>query len=235
SEVRGTVTRLSALPVDGGAPVDLDAGDRVLGTVNLNSSRMMAGFTAQTAEHAPEAYVTRLDRFAPVQVSRANVDLPHHPLGHTEVVRWKSSDGTEVEGLLTYPVGYEKGKHYPLVMVIHAGPTGVFVQRFIANRQLYPTAAFAAQGYAVLRANPRGSSGYGKKFRYANYKDWGGGDYQDLMAGVDKVMAMGVADPERLGVMGWSYGGYMTSSSITQTKRFKAAPAGAGGAHLVSF
>ena len=235
SEVRGTVTRLSALPVDGGAPVDLDAGDRVLGTVNLNSSRMMAGFTAQTAEHAPEAYVTRLDRFAPVQVSRANVDLPHHPLGHTEVVRWKSSDGTEVEGLLTYPVGYEKGKHYPLVMVIHGGPTGVFVQSFIANRSLYPTAAFAAQGYAVLRANPRGSSGYGKKFRYANYKDWGGGDYRDLMAGVDKVIATGVADPERLGVMGWSYGGYMTSWIITQTKRFKAASVGAGVTNLVSF
>src|SRR5205807_7951478 len=187
SEVRGTVTRLSALPVDGGAPVDLDAGDRVLGTVNLNSSRMMAGFTAQTADHAPEVYVTRLDRFAPVQVSRANADLPHHPLGHTEVVRWKSSDGMEIEGLLTYPIGYEKGRHYPLLLVIHGGPTGVFVQTFIANRSLYPTATSAAQGYAGLRANPRGSPGYGQKLRYAKYNDKGGGASRVPTAGVDRA------------------------------------------------
>src|SRR2546425_7263004 len=191
----------------------------------------MAGFTAQTADHAPEVYVTRLDRFAPVQVSRANAALPHHPLGRTEVVRWKSSDGMEIEGLLTYPIGYEKGKHYPLVLVIHGGPTGVFVQSFIANRSLYPTAAFAAQGYAVLRANPRGSSGYGKKFRYANYKDWGGGDYQDLMAGVDKVIAMGVADPERLGVMGWSYGGWQGPPGLPHNQRVPSRSPGGGGGH----
>src|SRR3989442_4780771 len=195
----------------------------------------MAGFTAQTADHVPEVYVTRLDRFAPVQVSRANADLPHHPLGRNEVVRWKSSDGTEIEGVLTYSVDYERGRHYPLLLVIHGGPTGVFVQTFIANWSLYPTAAFAAQGYAVLRANPRGSSGYGKKFRYANYKDWGGGDYRDLMAGVDKVIATGVADPERLGVMGWSYGGEMTPSVLTPTTRPTAAPAGAGGSNTVRF
>ena len=95
--------------------------------------------------------------------------------------------------------------------------------RFIGAASPYPVAAFAARGYAVLRANPRGSSGYGKAFRYANRADWGGGDYQDLMTGVDHVIAMGVADPERLGVMGWSYGGFMTSWVVTQTKRFKAA------------
>ena len=85
------------------------------------------------------------------------------------------------------------------------------------------------RGYAVLRVNPRGSSGYGKEFRHANRGDWGGGDYRDLMSGVDHVIAMGVADPDRLGVMGWSYGGFMTSWVVTQTKRFKAASAGAAG------
>ena len=93
----------------------------------------------------------------------------------------------------------------------------------------------SAHGYAVLRPNPRGSSGYGKKFRYANYKDWGGGDYRDLMAGVDHVVGMGVADQNRLGVMGWSYGGFMTSWVITQTKRFKAASIGAAVTNLMSF
>src|SRR6185369_12612220 len=98
-----------------------------------------------------------------------------------------------------------------------------------------PVAAFAAKGYAVLRPNPRGSSGYGAKFRYANYGDWGGGDFRDLMTGVDHVIKMGVADPERLGVMGWSYGGFMTSWTITQTKRFRAASVGAGVTNLMSF
>src|SRR5262249_58005365 len=82
---------------------------------------------------------------------------------------------------------------------------------FIGAAGPYPIAAFASRGYAVLRANPRGSSGYGREFRYANYKDWGGGDYCDLMSGVDHVIKMGVADPDRMGVMGWSYGGVMDS------------------------
>jgi dipeptidyl aminopeptidase/acylaminoacyl peptidase len=96
-------------------------------------------------------------------------------------------------------------------------------------------AGFAARGYAVLRANVRGSSGYGFDFRNANYRDWGGGDYRDIMSGVDALVAKGLADPERLGVMGWSYGGYMTSWVITQTQRFKAASVGAGVTNLMSF
>ena len=165
-------------------------------------------------------------------VSRVNHDLPNLPLGRTEAVHWKSKDGQEIEGLLTYPVGYEKGKRCPLLLVIHGGPMGAFMQSFDGAAAYYPMAAFASRGYAVLRANPRGSTGYGKKFRYANYGDWGGGDFQDLMSGVDFVVDQGVADPDRLGVMGWSYGGYMTSWTITQTHRFKAASVGAGVTNL---
>ena len=123
-----------------------------------------------------------------------------------------------------------------MVLVIHGGPTGVFIQSYIASRGgVYPIAAYAAVGWAVLRCNIRGSSGYGKAFRYANYKDWGGKDYRDLMAGVDRIVAMGVADPDRLGVIGSSWGGYMTSWIITQTKRFKAASIGAPVTNLMSF
>lgn len=235
TEVHGTVTRLSALPVNGGPPHDLDRGDTQMSGVTLNSSRTALGFSAQTANRPQEAFITRVDRFAPVPVSRINADLPHHPLGRTETIRWTSSDGLEIEGLLTYPVDYKAGTRYPLLLIIHGGPAGVFTQTFIANRAAYPIAAFAAEGYAVLRCNVRGSSGYGKKFRYANYKDWGGMDYQDLMTGVDHVIRMGVADADRLGVMGWSYGGFMTSWIITQTKRFKAASVGAGVTNLMSF
>ena len=237
TETRGTVSELSALPVDGGAPKTLSSGSPTAGVfgVNLNRARTMFGVTAQAWDKAPEAFVTPVDRWAPVQVSKANADIPKHPLGKTEVVKWKSKDGMEIEGLLTYPANYEAGKRYPMVLIIHGGPAGVFVQSFIASRSVYPTASYAAQGWAVLRCNIRGSSGYGKKFRYANYKDWGGLDYQDLMTGVDSIIQKGVADADRLVVSGWSYGGYMTSWVITQTKRFKAASIGAPVTNLMSF
>jgi dipeptidyl aminopeptidase/acylaminoacyl peptidase len=137
--------------------------------------------------------------------------------------------------LLTYPVGYASGQRVPLLVVVHGGPTGVFTQSFIGAASPYPVAVFASRGYAVLRVNPRGSSGYGRDFRYANYRDWGGGDYRDIMSGVDHVIGLGIADSTRLGIMGWSYGGYMTSWVITQSKRFKAASVGAGVTNLMSF
>jgi dipeptidyl aminopeptidase/acylaminoacyl peptidase len=172
---------------------------------------------------------------APVRVSRANVDQARPPLGKTEAIRWKSKDGQEVEGLLTWPANYETGKKYPLILNIHGGPAGAFAETYIARGAVYPVAVFSARGYAVLRPNPRGSSGYGKNFRFANYNDWGGKDYEDDQAGVDAVIAMGLADPDRLAIMGWSYGGFMTSWTITQTQRFKAAAIGAGVTNLWSF
>jgi dipeptidyl aminopeptidase/acylaminoacyl peptidase len=234
-ETRGTTTELSALPVDGGVPRVLNTRETGVFGVSLNPTRTTFGLSWQSSDKAPEAFVTPVDRWAPTQITRANADVPRHALGRTEVLRWKSKDGREIEGLLTYPVGYERGKRYPMVLIIHGGPAGVFTQGFIAGRGVYPMATYASRGWAVLRANVRGSSGYGKRFRYANYKDWGGGDYQDLMSGVDHVIAMGVADPDRLGVSGWSYGGYMTSWIITQTKRFKAASIGAPVTNLMSF
>lgn len=233
-ETRGTATALYAINVETNAITEIDKGRAVYGAVNLNFTRTMFGLTMQTNDSPPEAYVTRADSFAPTRVSSANADIKP-TLGKMEVVRWKSSDGMDVEGILNYPADYKAGTRVPLLLVIHGGPAGVFTQNFAAGPGLYPTAVFNARGYAVLRANPRGSSGYGKKFRFANYKDWGGGDYKDLMAGVDHIISMGVADQNRLGVMGWSYGGFMTSWVITQTKRFKAASIGAAVTNLMSF
>ena len=201
----------------------------------LNATGTHIGFSAESWDRAAEASVLDLAQGDARQVSTHGDELPDLPIGKTEVVRWKAKDGLGVEGLLTYPVGYESGKRVPFVLVIHGGPMGVFTDLFLGARGLYPIAAFAAKGYAVLRPNPRGSSGYGKKFRMANYGDWGGGDYQDIMAGVDHVIEMGVADPERMAVMGWSYGGFMTSWVITHTNRFKAACVGAAVTNLWSF
>jgi len=201
----------------------------------LDAAGKSFGFALEAPDAAPEAYWMELTGSTPRKLSAVNDELDMPPLGQTETLTWKSPDGTEVEGLLVYPVGYEQGKRYPMVLNIHGGPMGVFQRVFIGKKGLYPVAAFASEGYAVLQPNPRGSSGYGKEFRLANYNDWGGGDYEDIMAGVDHVIEMGVADPERMVVMGWSYGGYMTSWIIGHTDRFLAAAAGAAVTNLWSF
>lgn len=237
TDTRGTTTGIFVVSLNGSVPRRLDRGDMVLSSVSLNPSNSMIGFVAQTITRPPEAYVTSSDRFMPVQVSRANVHASDYPLSRTELIRYKSSDSLEIEGLLTYPVGYKHGKRYPLLLIIHGGPMGMFTQTFTAKLDTddpYPISIFASQGYAVLCCNIRGSSGYGKQFLQANYRDWGGMDYEDLMKGVDYVIDMGVADGTRLGVMGWSYGGYLTASTITQTKRFKAASVGAAPVNLIS-
>lgn len=234
SETRGTINQLSSLPIDGAGPKDLTPADMMVSAATLNTTGSHFGFVSQDMSSPPEAFVSAISSVAPVQVSSAQT-VTMLPLGRSEVVRWTSNDGTPVEGLLSYPTGYQEGGRIPLLVVIHGGPTGVFTQSFISSSGAYPLAAFTERGYAVLRANPRGSSGYGKEFRYANYGDWGGGDYQDIMTGVDALIDRGIADPDRMGVMGWSYGGYMTSWVITQTNRFKAASVGAGLPNLMSF
>lgn len=151
-------------------------------------------------------------------------------LAETEEVSFNSKDGTEVHGLLTYPVGYVKGSKVPLLLRIHGGPNGQDQHSFSAERQF-----FAANGYAVLAVNYRGSSGRGQKYSRSIFADWGHYEVEDLLAGVDHVIKMGVADPERLGVGGWSYGGILTDYLIASDTRFKAATSGAGTAFTVAF
>ena len=151
-------------------------------------------------------------------------------LGQTEELSFKSKDGTEVHGLLTKPVGYVTGTKVPLLLRIHGGPNGQDQHSFSIERQW-----FAANGYAVLAVNYRGSSGRGQKYSRAIFADWGHYEIEDLEAGVDHVIAMGIADPDRLGVGGWSYGGILTDYIIASDPRFKAATSGAGTAFTVAF
>jgi len=151
-------------------------------------------------------------------------------LGTTEEVKFKSKDGTDVHGLLTKPAGYVEGTKVPLLLRIHGGPNGQDEHSYSSERQF-----FAANGYAVLQVNYRGSSGRGQKYSYSIFADWGHFEVEDLEAGVDHVIKMGVADPERLGVGGWSYGGILTDYMIASDKRFKAATSGAGTAFTVAF
>ena len=172
---------------------------------------------------------------APRKVTDLNGYVAELALGKTEVVAWKNkTDSMDMEGLLVSPADATPGTPRPLLLVIHGGPAGLFQNSFQLRRGAYPVQAFASQGYLVFEPNPRGSGGYGDVFRKANVKDWGFGDYRDIQDGVDALIARGVADKDRMGVMGWSYGGYMTSWTITQTTRFKAASVGAGVTNLFS-
>ncbi len=155
----------------------------------------------------------------------AQLDIPP-----TEEVSFKSKDGTEVHGLLTKPVGYTPGSKVPLLLRIHGGPNGQDAHSFSSEKQW-----FAANGYAVLNVNYRGSAGRGQKFSRAIAADWGHFEVEDLEAGVDKVIEMGVADPSRLGVGGWSYGAILTDYMIATDTRFKAATSGAGTAFTIAF
>ncbi|MBO6575666.1 MAG: S9 family peptidase [Rhodothermales bacterium] len=157
------------------------------------------------------------------QLSQVNADfLGGIELARVEDIQFESPDGTPVEGFVTFPIGYDSGQRYPTLLRIHGGPVSQYAHRFSFEAQL-----FAAHGYLVVQTNPRGSSGYGQDFSQALWADWGGPDFMDVMAGVDHAIARGWADPDRLGVGGWSYGGILTDHVITKTDRFKAAISGA--------
>ena len=180
-----------------------------------------------------EVYISKENNISFEKLSEINnYDFPK--LSKTEIISWKSFDGKEIEGILTYPKNYNKGSKYPVILQIHGGPAGVFSERFNGRPGIYMTEYFSEKGYVTIKPNPRGSTGYGKEFRYANYKDWGYGDYEDVVSGVDKVIEMGIGDPDKQFVMGWSYGGYLTSFIVTKTNRFKAASMGAGLPNLIS-
>jgi dipeptidyl aminopeptidase/acylaminoacyl peptidase len=185
-------------------------------------------FVGESATEPPELFV--LDaKGTSTRVSDFNAAFRSLSLGTVERFRYRSFDGTEIEGAILTPPGYDGRAPLPLITLVHGGPTGAWSDRIEVWGQL-----LAAHGYAVFYPNPRGSTGYGQAFMEANRGDWGGRDYEDVMAGIDAVIARGVADSSRLGIGGWSYGGYMAEWAITQTDRFKAAVSGAGMANLLS-
>jgi dipeptidyl aminopeptidase/acylaminoacyl peptidase len=138
-EARGTVDRIYAVDVASNKVVDVSTSDGALNEANLNDTATHIGLAMQSLDKPVEAYVTSVDRYAPVQVSRVNESMAKYPAAKTEVVRWKSSDGKEIEGLLTYPLGYAAGKRVPLLLIVHGGPAGVFKQAFLGNYTRFPS------------------------------------------------------------------------------------------------
>jgi dipeptidyl aminopeptidase/acylaminoacyl peptidase len=154
-------------------------------------------------------------------------------IGQTEVHHWKGADDWDMQGLVIKPVGYEAGRSYPMVMWVHGGPTGVSGSCYYAATMWNQLLAEA--GFVVFLPNYRGSTGWGLEFAESNLGDMGGKDFQDMMLGIDSLVESGLADPERLAVAGWSYGGFTTAWAVSQTDRFRAAVMGAGIAHWLSF
>ena len=174
-----------------------------------------------------EIYTTSVLPWQGRKLTAMGEQLKGLTLAHREVVSWKSGDGTTIEGVLYTPPDFDAKKKYPLLVVIHGGPTGV--DRPVVNAdRYYPIERFVAKGALVLRPNYRGSAGYGEKFRSLNVRNLGIGDYADVISGVDSLITKGFVNKDRIGAMGWSEGGYISAYITTFSDRFKAVSVGAG-------
>ncbi len=233
SSVR-TTSQLFSVPASGGNPKQLSSVKGVMGQTSFSRDGSVSAFTKSDTQHPDDVYVSKTLPIAePMRLTDHNPQVRELALGSSEVISWKGKDGMEIEGIVIYPVGYQQGKRYPTVALIHGGPSGAWTQSFPSSWGNFGH-VWAAQGWVAFYPNVRGSSAYGEKFLASNVRDWGGGDYQDIQTGLDNLIAKGIADPDKLGQAGWSYGGYMTAWTLTQTNRFKAVMVGAGLTNMYS-
>ncbi|MEO8499404.1 MAG: S9 family peptidase [Vicinamibacteria bacterium] len=235
----GVEGRLYSVATRGGAPRPIMGGPFTVSSPVLAASHPSLVYLRQDPRSPNDVYLQAVDAASlpsvgatPKRLTTLNPRLSEFALSVTEVVRWKSPDGREIEGLLHRPEG-SAGKKLPLIVHPHGGPSGAYTLTFPSSMNNYHH-ILTGRGYAVFQPNFRGSTGYGDAFQRLNVNDWGHGDLQDIMSGVDSLIARGVADPDRMALHGWSYGGYMCAWSITQTARFKAASCGAALTNLIS-
>jgi dipeptidyl aminopeptidase/acylaminoacyl peptidase len=200
---------------------------------SLTSDGKVAAAELSRYNSPPEVFAGPLGEWR--QLTNNNAGL-HADWGKAESIEW-TNEGSNIQGWVVPPVKVESGQKYPMVVLIHGGPSSVTTSEWPASFGMSRAiiAALSASGYYVLLPNPRGSYGQGEEFTRANVKDFGGGDLRDMLAGVDAAIKEYPIDPNRLGVTGWSYGGFMTMWTVTQTNRFRAAVAGAGIANWQSY
>ena len=219
---QGTNQNLYRLDVASGRIRQVTEAEGSLSPRSFSRDRSVMAYTFEDFDTPPDVWVSRTDGTGAVRLTHANPTIEQEiALGEGQVIRWRSSDGLEIEGVLMLPAGHDGGR-LPLLLHVHGGPAGAFTNQFSARDHVW-----AGLGYAQLFPNVRGSSGYGDDLLRGNMRDLGGGDYQDLMTGVDHLIERGVADQDRLAIRGWSYGGILGGWTITQTDRFKAASLGA--------
>lgn len=204
-------------------PASIGDGGDAMG-LSLSDDLSRVAFVQSSFDAAPEVHAGPLDTTPPPAVTRVNA-ASKPAWGKTESIEW-DNEGRHVQGWLIYPAGYDPGKTYPMVVVVHGGPASAVMPRWPDVG--YGGVPFAALGYFVFMPNPRGSFGQGEAFVQANRKDFGYGDLRDTLAGIDAIEKRLPVDDKRLGLTGWSYGGFMSMFAPTQTQRFKAVVAGAG-------
>ncbi len=188
----------------------------------------VVAIVTQDPTHMAELFVSSVSPFAPKKLTDMTAQVKDWNLGTVEVVSWKSQDGAVIEGVLHKPADYDPARKYPLLVKIHGGPTGTSRPTLSPGEYAYPVQTFLAKGALVLEPNYRGSAGYGAAFRALNVRNLGVGDMWDVMSGVDYLIAKGMVDGSRMGAMGWSEGGYISSFLTTHTDRFRAISEGAG-------
>jgi dipeptidyl aminopeptidase/acylaminoacyl peptidase len=203
--------------------------DLMAGSFSLTHSGDVIAFVAGSPTSMNEVFVSDLRRFAPRKLTNLNEQARAFTLGTREVISWKSQDGTTIEGILIKPANFDPAKKYPLLCVIHGGPTGIDRPVLLTpDARYYPSDIWAARGALILKVNYRGSAGYGEKFRKLNVGNLGVGDAWDVLSGVDYLISKGWVDKTKVGCMGWSQGGYISAFLTTSTDRFVAISVGAG-------
>lgn len=208
----------------------------IAGGFSFSNEGASVAFVGSSATAYPEIHAGPLSGGAVRRVSSEGAQLASMTLGTSEVVAWKSADGTMIEGVLRKPAGWKASAPAPLLVIIHGGPTGVSRPSLLGAGYVYPMEAWLAKGALILEPNYRGSAGYGEAFRSLNVRNLGVGDAWDVMSGIDSLIAKGLVDKARVGVMGWSQGGYISAFLATHdSARFRAVSMGAGISNWVTY
>jgi len=216
-------------------PITTGGGFIILESSLSQDGKQMA-FVYLDADHFQDVYVSDVSSFQPKKLTRYSDQLAGWTLSTKETVKWKSKDGAEITGVLIKPADFDPQKKYPLLVIIHGGPSSISLPQYLDRmNRYYPIEQWVAKGAVVLEPNYRGSTGFGEAFRKLNYRNLGVGDYWDVISGVDYLVSQGFVDNDRLGAMGWSQGGYISAFITTYSDRFKAVSVGAGISDWVTY
>jgi dipeptidyl aminopeptidase/acylaminoacyl peptidase len=225
-----TASHLFRLDPASGKIIRLSSPDDLMaGGFSLTRDAKKVAFTASSPTSINEVFVSPVAGFSPRVLTDMNEQTKQFTLGTREVISWKSTDGTTIEGVLIKPADFDATKKYPLLCIIHGGPTGIDRPALLApDAQYYPSDIWAARGALILKVNYRGSAGYGEAFRKLNIRNLGVGDAWDVISGVDNLVSKGWVDKDRVACMGWSQGGYISAFLTASSDRFVAISVGAG-------